>query len=90
MLGPRRWLETENRPCIQSSPDAFMGVLLGDVFFRAFVVQFDLTHPTMPVIGLAPRNPKYKPVRPGSNWERHKPQHGFDFGIPEVGQCFMI
>uniref|UniRef100_A0A6U2CCJ1 Peptidase A1 domain-containing protein n=2 Tax=Hemiselmis andersenii TaxID=464988 RepID=A0A6U2CCJ1_HEMAN len=77
------WLEADNRPCIQSSPDAFMGVLLGDVFFRSLVVQFDLTHPTIPVIGLAPRNPEYHPVRPGSDWEKHKPKNGFDFGIPE-------
>jgi hypothetical protein len=43
------WLDTDDRPCIQTSPPAFMGVLLGDVFFRALVVQFDLTHPTIPV-----------------------------------------
>ena len=43
------WLASDNRPCVQTTPPAFMGVLLGDVFFRALVVQFDLTHPTIPV-----------------------------------------
>jgi hypothetical protein len=43
-----RWLEKDNRPCIQKTPPAFMGVLLGDAFFRSLVVQFDLTHPTIP------------------------------------------
>ena len=77
------WLESDQRPCVQTSPPAFMGVLLGDTIFRALVVQFDLTHPTQPVIGLAQRNHAYKPVRPGSRWGRHKPAHVEDFGIPE-------
>mmetsp|Transcript_42433 Transcript_42433/g.99624 ORF Transcript_42433/g.99624 Transcript_42433/m.99624 type:complete len:534 (+) Transcript_42433:228-1829(+) len=77
------WLESDQRPCVQTSPPAFMGVLLGDVLFRSLVVQFDLTHPTIPVIGLAQRNRHYKPVRPGSSWERHKPSHSFNFGLPE-------
>uniref|UniRef100_A0A7S4N8N2 Peptidase A1 domain-containing protein n=1 Tax=Guillardia theta TaxID=55529 RepID=A0A7S4N8N2_GUITH len=77
------WLDKDSRPCVQTSPPAFMGILLGDVIFRALVVHFDLTHPTVPVIGLAQRNRQYKPVRPGSNWAKHKPKHHEDFGIPE-------
>jgi len=38
---------SDNRPCVQTSPPAFMGILLGDVLFRSLVVQFDLTHPTV-------------------------------------------
>ncbi|EKX36601.1 hypothetical protein GUITHDRAFT_145651 [Guillardia theta CCMP2712] len=55
------WLDKDSRPCVQTSPPAFMGILvtsdcvapflltarkLGDVIFRALVVHFDLTHPT--------------------------------------------
>jgi hypothetical protein len=41
----------------------FMGILLGDVLFRSLVIQFDLTHPTVPIIGLGQRNTAYRPVR---------------------------
>ena len=77
------WLESDDRPCIQASPPGFMGILLGDVVFRALVIQFDLTHPTVPIIGLGQRNRHYRPVRWGSNWAHHKPRHDNDFGIPE-------
>jgi hypothetical protein len=36
----------------------------------------------VPIVGLAQRNPKYKPVRPGSSWAAHKPRSHDDFGIP--------
>ena len=59
------WLYPNQRPCIQSGPEGFEGILLGDVVFRALVVMFDLTHPRKPVIGLAPRNPDYRLVVEG-------------------------
>jgi len=57
-----RWLGPNDRPCIQTAPDGFQGMLLGDVVFRSLVVMFDLSHPMQPVIGLAPRNPMYNLV----------------------------
>ena len=38
--------------------------------------------PQVPIVGLAQRNRKYKPVRPGSSWAAHKPRSHNDFGIP--------
>ena len=38
---------SDDLPCVQTSPPAFMGILLGDVVFRSLVVQLDLTHPTV-------------------------------------------
>lgn len=39
------------------------GLLVGDVFFRSFMVEFDMTQRERPIIGIAPLNTKYAPVR---------------------------
>jgi hypothetical protein len=39
------------------------GLLIGDVFFRSFMVEFDMTQRERPIIGMAPLNLNYKPVR---------------------------
>jgi hypothetical protein len=48
--------------CLQPSAPGDHGIILGDVIFRSMVVEFDLTHPNHPQIGLAARNEFYKPV----------------------------
>jgi len=39
------------------------GLLIGDVFFRSFMVEFDMTQRERPIIGMAPLNLNYKPVQ---------------------------
>jgi hypothetical protein len=56
------WLDANDSPCVQPTPPGFEGILLGDVIFRSLAVMFDLTHPQVPIIGLAPRNPMYRLV----------------------------
>jgi hypothetical protein len=51
--------------CLQPSAPGDHGIILGDVIFRSMVVEFDLTHPSHPTIGLAARNEFYKPVQGG-------------------------
>lgn len=52
-----------DKPCVRGSPPLQQGsIILGDVFFRSYAVQFDMrealpNHP--PTIGLAPINPDY-------------------------------
>jgi hypothetical protein len=51
--------------CLQPSAPGDHGIILGDVIFRSMVVEFDLTHPSHPQIGLAARNEFYKPILAG-------------------------
>jgi hypothetical protein len=53
--------------CLQPSAPGDHGIILGDVIFRSMVVEFDLTHPSHPQIGLAARNEFYKPVQEGAD-----------------------
>jgi hypothetical protein len=53
--------------CLQPSAPGDHGIILGDVIFRSMVVEFDLTHPSHPQIGLAARNQFYKPVQGGGD-----------------------
>ncbi len=39
------FLSQANKACVQSTPKGFPGILVGDVLFRRYVVQFDLTNP---------------------------------------------
>merc|ERR1712159_137556 len=59
------WRSLTNQGCVQAAPSDYHGVLLGDVLFRSLVVEFDLTHPKHPRVGLAPRNPLYEVALPG-------------------------
>lgn len=47
--------------CVQPSPSGMQGLLVGDVFFREYVVEFDMTE-SRPIIGIAPLNKAYVPV----------------------------
>ena len=38
------------------------GLLIGDVFFREYVVEFDMVEQTRPIIGIAKLNKAYTPV----------------------------
>lgn len=58
--------------CLQASAPGDHGIILGDVIFRSMVVEFDLTHPSHPQIGLAARNEFYKPVLSGDGGDGSK------------------
>ena len=50
---------------MQKTPASYDGILLGDVVFQSLVIEFDLSKPKKPLIGVAPRNPLYVPTSPG-------------------------
>lgn len=55
------YLSDTNQSCVQKAPPGFPGLLVGDVFFRRYLVLFDLSrYPELILIGLAERNPDYK------------------------------
>ena len=39
------------------------GLLVGDVFFREYIVEFDMRNQNAPIIGIAPLNKAYAPIR---------------------------
>ena len=67
------YLEDTEQTCVQPSPDGMQGLLVGDVFFREYVVEFDMTD-SRPIIGIAPLNKLYKPVTKNqlANYELHQ------------------
>ena len=69
-IGGRQWrvpfsswfLARTNQTCVQPSPAGMQGLLIGDVFFRSYMVEFDMTQREKPIIGIAPLNTAYRPV----------------------------
>ncbi len=59
------WQKINDAPCVQKTPASYDGILLGDVVFQSLVIEFDLSKPKKPLIGVAPRNPLYKPTPAG-------------------------
>lgn len=57
------YLRDSEQTCVQRTPAMFPGILIGDVLFRRYLVQFDLTDKQRPILGIAPQNPQYSPVR---------------------------
>jgi hypothetical protein len=57
-----RFLEETNQTCVQPSPDGMQGLLVGDVFFREYMVEFDMGDESRPIIGIAKLNKAYSPV----------------------------
>ena len=55
------YLAETDQTCVQPSPEGMQGLLVGDVFFREYVVEFDMTG-RKPIIGIAPLNKRYVPV----------------------------
>jgi hypothetical protein len=54
------YLSDTNQSCVQPAPAGFPGMLVGDVFFRRYLVMFDLQdYPHRVVIGMALHNPSY-------------------------------
>ena len=56
------FLAETNQTCVQPSPEGMEGILIGDVFFREYMVEFDMEDESRPVIGVAKLNKKYTPV----------------------------
>jgi len=56
------FLERTNQTCVQPSPEGMQGLLIGDVFFRSYMVEFDMSDKLRPVIGIAQLNLGYAPV----------------------------
>ena len=57
------FLERTNQTCVQPSPEGMQGLLIGDVFFRSYMVEFDMSDKLRPVIGIARLNLGYAPVQ---------------------------
>jgi hypothetical protein len=57
------YLKDSEQTCVQRTPPMFPGILIGDVLFRKYLVQFDLTDKEKPILGIAAQNPSYAPVR---------------------------
>lgn len=57
------WLEQTQEACIESSPAGMNGLLIGDVFFREYLVQFDVSSPDKTVIGIGKLRHDYQPVK---------------------------
>merc|ERR1711988_812394 len=68
------FLANSNQTCVQRTPANFPGILIGDVLFRKYLVEFDMTHEGEGILGIAPLNPAYVPT--------HKPSVG-KFVIPK-------
>jgi len=56
------FLERTNQTCVQPSPEGMQGLLIGDVFFRSYMVEFDMSDKLRPIIGISQLNLKYAPV----------------------------
>lgn len=56
------FLERTNQTCVQPSPEGMQGLLIGDVFFRSYMVEFDMSDKLRPIIGIAQLNLQYAPV----------------------------
>ncbi|KAJ1480521.1 aspartic peptidase domain-containing protein [Baffinella frigidus] len=57
------FLADSNQSCVQPAPPGFPGLLVGDVFFRRYLVMFDLQHyPESVIIGFAAQKKDYKPL----------------------------
>jgi hypothetical protein len=84
-IGQKQWeipfeswyLAETDQTCVQPSPAGMQGLLVGDVFFRQFIVEFDMTDRT-PVIGIAPLNPHYRLVSQNTlaSFELHQAPRG--------------
>ena len=57
------FLERTNQTCVQPSPAGMQGLLIGDVFFRSYMVEFDMSDKLRPTIGIARLNLRYSPVQ---------------------------
>jgi len=56
------FLANSNQTCVQKTPPNFPGILIGDVLFRRYLVEFDMTQEGKGILGLAPLNPAYVPT----------------------------
>jgi len=56
------YLAPTEQTCVQPAPEGMQGLLVGDVFFREYVVEFDMTE-KRPILGIAPLNKFYKPAQ---------------------------
>ena len=53
------YLAPTEQTCVQPAPEGMQGLLVGDVFFREYVVEFDMTE-RRPILGIAPLNKFYQ------------------------------
>jgi len=56
------FLMKSNETCVQETPAGMNGLLVGDVFFRSWLVLFDMTKENAPIIGIGKLNENYSPV----------------------------
>jgi hypothetical protein len=56
------FLARTNQTCVQPSPSGMQGLLIGDIFFRSYLVEFDMQDADRPIIGIARLRADYMPV----------------------------
>jgi len=56
------FLQETKQTCVQPAPAGMQGLLIGDVFFREYMVEFDMMDEGRPIIGIAKLNKEYTPV----------------------------
>jgi len=76
------YLAETDQTCVQPSPEGMQGLLVGDVFFREYVVEFDMTG-RKPIIGIAPLNKRYVPVS-------HNSLASFELDTAPKGKLHML
>jgi len=57
------YLAASQQTCVQRTPSTFDGLLIGDVLFRRYLVEFDMSKPGPSVLGIAPLNLTYLPTK---------------------------
>jgi len=57
------FLMDSNETCVQETPAQMNGLLVGDVFFRSWLVLFDMTTENHPLLGIGKLNTNYAPVK---------------------------
>ena len=57
------FLQETKQTCVQPAPAGMQGLLVGDVFFREYMVEFDMQDEGRPIIGIARLNKEYTPVK---------------------------
>jgi hypothetical protein len=64
------YLADSEQTCVQPTPDGMDGLLVGDVFFRQYLVEFDMINQNRPIIGIAELNKHYQPVRKHASMDK--------------------
>lgn len=68
------FLSASNETCVQQTPSGMNGLLVGDVFFRQWLILFDMRNEEQPVLGIGKLNTNYVPVTTSTTGYYHLEQ----------------